>query len=152
MENHRRQLSGAAQTKLGRRAVLKWEGYLASKPQILLVILCLAQIWARLLVHQREPGTSIFCTSETRPKTRDPRARWWAPLQTQGTPQGPPSRAQDRTATALDSLVITRVKWRDAQVWKQKWILQRSRFAAEYIGIVYISSRIRMNAAERGAA
>ena len=61
-------------------------------------------------------------------------------MQTQGCahaaqPQGSSSRAQDYTATAQNGLVMTKVKWRDAQVWKRKWTLERSRFAAEYFGI-----------------
>ena len=31
---------------------------------------------------------------------------------------------------------MAQVKWRDAQVWKRKWTLERSRFAAEYCGIL----------------
>lgn len=49
-----------------------------------------------------------------------------------GVPQGLPSLAQDCTAMAW---VTTRVKQRDAQVWKRKWTLERLRFAAEHPGI-----------------
>ncbi|KAJ9604946.1 hypothetical protein H2200_010335 [Cladophialophora chaetospira] len=55
---------------------------------------------------------------------------------TESAPSVMPSDAQDRTATALDGLVITQVKWRAAQVRKRKWTLEGSRFAAEYTGIV----------------
>ena len=53
----------------------------------------------------------------------------------QGKPQGSLSGAQDRTATAQNGLVTTHIKWRDTQVSKRKWTLERSRFAAEYTGI-----------------
>jgi hypothetical protein len=48
---------------------------------------------------------------------------------TQGVPPGRPSRAQDCS-------VIAQVKWRDTQVWKRKWALERPGFAAEYSGIL----------------
>ena len=32
---------------------------------------------------------------------------------------------------------MAQVNWRDTQIWKRKWTLERSKFTAEYSGVVH---------------
>ncbi|KIW30469.1 uncharacterized protein PV07_06211 [Cladophialophora immunda] len=89
-------------------------------------------------ITESELGTWAFQICET-PKTGNPGAKLWGPSQTQDSayatqyaPQGSLGRAPSCTTTAQNSLVITQAKWRNAQVRKRKWTLERSRLAAEY--------------------
>ncbi|KIX96007.1 uncharacterized protein Z520_08262 [Fonsecaea multimorphosa CBS 102226] len=48
---------------------------------------------------------------------------------------------------------MAHAKWRDTRVWKRKWTLERSRFAAEYIGYSpeYVDEVLKKKREERTA-